>query len=178
MTGLVSHHLIFFFVTHFAQNWILIAALSNVSLGLLRQDRPEAGPLVRPGDQLRPLGGALLPGRPQDSSHEVHEPDHTGSEWSSARAASVHRCGGDVSFSIFSLLENLSEDHIRRAVNQTSAQQGESRFWFPVKPFALLGSQRTFLLLLQLTTYTTLMQVSEGSLESYVRDCPNPCMPW
>lgn len=38
---------------------------------------------------------------------------------------------------------------------------------------------RTFLLLLlQLTTYTTLMQVSEGSLESYVRDCPNPCMPW
>lgn len=30
----------------------------------------------------------------------------------------------------------------------------------------------------KLTTYTTLMQVSEGSLESYVRDCPNPCMPW
>lgn len=47
----------------------------------------------------------------------------------------------------------------------------------------LLGSRRTdllllLLLLLQLTTYTTLMQVSEGSLESYVRDCPNPCMPW
>lgn len=30
----------------------------------------------------------------------------------------------------------------------------------------------------KLTTYTTLMQVSEGSLESYIRDCPNPCMPW
>uniref|UniRef100_A0A3B3B8Q2 Acid ceramidase n=1 Tax=Oryzias melastigma TaxID=30732 RepID=A0A3B3B8Q2_ORYME len=29
-----------------------------------------------------------------------------------------------------------------------------------------------------LTTYTTLMQVSEGKLESYIRDCPNPCMPW
>ncbi|KAJ4944236.1 hypothetical protein JOQ06_012781 [Pogonophryne albipinna] len=30
----------------------------------------------------------------------------------------------------------------------------------------------------KLTTYTTLMQVSEGSLESYIRNCPNPCMPW
>ncbi|XP_034044501.1 N-acylsphingosine amidohydrolase (acid ceramidase) 1b [Thalassophryne amazonica] len=30
----------------------------------------------------------------------------------------------------------------------------------------------------KLTTYTTLMQVSEGKLESYIRDCPNPCMPW
>uniref|UniRef100_A0A3Q1BZE1 ceramidase n=1 Tax=Amphiprion ocellaris TaxID=80972 RepID=A0A3Q1BZE1_AMPOC len=30
----------------------------------------------------------------------------------------------------------------------------------------------------KLTTYTTLMQVSEGKLESYIRDCPDPCMPW
>uniref|UniRef100_A0A669B7L3 Acid ceramidase n=1 Tax=Oreochromis niloticus TaxID=8128 RepID=A0A669B7L3_ORENI len=30
----------------------------------------------------------------------------------------------------------------------------------------------------KLTTYTTLMQVSQGKLESYIRDCPNPCMPW
>ncbi|CAF96605.1 unnamed protein product [Tetraodon nigroviridis] len=30
----------------------------------------------------------------------------------------------------------------------------------------------------KLTAYTTLMQVSEGTLESYIRDCPNPCMPW
>ncbi|XP_047433183.1 acid ceramidase [Mugil cephalus] len=30
----------------------------------------------------------------------------------------------------------------------------------------------------KLTTYTTLMQVSEGKLEAYIRDCPNPCMPW
>ncbi|KAM7009429.1 acid ceramidase [Tautogolabrus adspersus] len=30
----------------------------------------------------------------------------------------------------------------------------------------------------KLTTYTTLMQVSKGNLESYIRDCPNPCMPW
>ncbi|XP_062244508.1 acid ceramidase [Platichthys flesus] len=30
----------------------------------------------------------------------------------------------------------------------------------------------------KLTTYTSLMQVSKGSLESYIRDCPNPCMPW
>nr|XP_054599786.1 acid ceramidase-like isoform X2 [Nothobranchius furzeri] len=30
----------------------------------------------------------------------------------------------------------------------------------------------------KLTTYTALMQVSEGKLESYIRDCPSPCMPW
>ncbi|CAM4498254.1 hypothetical protein PO909_014974 [Leuciscus waleckii] len=30
----------------------------------------------------------------------------------------------------------------------------------------------------KLTTYTTLMEVSKGTLESYIRDCPNPCMPW
>ncbi|XP_036439435.1 LOW QUALITY PROTEIN: N-acylsphingosine amidohydrolase (acid ceramidase) 1b [Colossoma macropomum] len=30
----------------------------------------------------------------------------------------------------------------------------------------------------KLTTYTTLMDVSEGQLESFIRDCPNPCMPW
>nr|XP_046165519.1 acid ceramidase-like [Oncorhynchus gorbuscha] len=30
----------------------------------------------------------------------------------------------------------------------------------------------------KLTTYTTLMEVNKGKLESYIRDCPNPCMPW
>ncbi|XP_017538445.1 N-acylsphingosine amidohydrolase (acid ceramidase) 1b [Pygocentrus nattereri] len=30
----------------------------------------------------------------------------------------------------------------------------------------------------KLTTYTTLMDVSQGKLESFIRDCPNPCMPW
>uniref|UniRef100_A0A4W5LRT6 Acid ceramidase n=1 Tax=Hucho hucho TaxID=62062 RepID=A0A4W5LRT6_9TELE len=30
----------------------------------------------------------------------------------------------------------------------------------------------------KLTTYTTLMDVNKGILESYIRDCPNPCMPW
>ncbi|XP_048401079.2 acid ceramidase [Stegostoma tigrinum] len=30
----------------------------------------------------------------------------------------------------------------------------------------------------KLTTYTTLMEISEGTFESYLRDCPNPCMPW
>uniref|UniRef100_A0A8C2JRV4 Acid ceramidase n=1 Tax=Cyprinus carpio TaxID=7962 RepID=A0A8C2JRV4_CYPCA len=30
----------------------------------------------------------------------------------------------------------------------------------------------------KLTTYTSLMEVSTGSLESYIRDCPNPCTPW
>ncbi|XP_060772727.1 acid ceramidase [Neoarius graeffei] len=30
----------------------------------------------------------------------------------------------------------------------------------------------------KLTTYTTLMEVSKGKLESFIRDCPSPCMPW
>ncbi|KAK3507373.1 hypothetical protein QTP70_014894 [Hemibagrus guttatus] len=30
----------------------------------------------------------------------------------------------------------------------------------------------------KLTTYTTLMQVSQGKLESFIRACPSPCMPW
>ncbi|KAL2077415.1 hypothetical protein ACEWY4_026919 [Coilia grayii] len=30
----------------------------------------------------------------------------------------------------------------------------------------------------KLTTYTTLMEVSTGNLESYLRDCPDPCSPW
>ncbi|KAJ8335926.1 hypothetical protein SKAU_G00392680 [Synaphobranchus kaupii] len=30
----------------------------------------------------------------------------------------------------------------------------------------------------KLTTYTTLMDVSKGRLESYIRDCPSPCSPW
>ncbi|KAG7329240.1 hypothetical protein KOW79_007414 [Hemibagrus wyckioides] len=30
----------------------------------------------------------------------------------------------------------------------------------------------------KLTTYTALMEVSTGTLESYVRDCPSPCSPW
>uniref|UniRef100_A0A8C5LQ97 Acid ceramidase n=1 Tax=Leptobrachium leishanense TaxID=445787 RepID=A0A8C5LQ97_9ANUR len=31
---------------------------------------------------------------------------------------------------------------------------------------------------LQLTTYTALMSVSDGKFESYLRTCPDPCMPW
>jgi len=30
----------------------------------------------------------------------------------------------------------------------------------------------------KLTTYTALMQVSTGSLETYLQDCPDPCFPW
>ncbi|XP_071978616.1 acid ceramidase [Engystomops pustulosus] len=30
----------------------------------------------------------------------------------------------------------------------------------------------------KLTTYTTLMSVSESKFEAYLRDCPDPCMPW
>ncbi|XP_069780634.1 acid ceramidase [Narcine bancroftii] len=30
----------------------------------------------------------------------------------------------------------------------------------------------------KLTTYTTLMDVSAGTFESYLRSCPDPCMPW
>ena len=32
--------------------------------------------------------------------------------------------------------------------------------------------------LFQLTSYTVLMQVSNGILESYIRHCPDPCWPW
>ncbi|XP_060783852.1 N-acylsphingosine amidohydrolase (acid ceramidase) 1a [Neoarius graeffei] len=30
----------------------------------------------------------------------------------------------------------------------------------------------------KLTTYTALMEVSTGRLESYIRECPSPCTPW
>ncbi|XP_065110587.1 acid ceramidase [Paramisgurnus dabryanus] len=30
----------------------------------------------------------------------------------------------------------------------------------------------------KLTAYTTIMEVSKGTLESFIRDCPDPCMPW
>jgi len=30
----------------------------------------------------------------------------------------------------------------------------------------------------KLTTYTALMQVDDGSLDTYLRDCPDPCWPW
>eukprot|EP00058_Branchiostoma_floridae_P025927 XP_002611417.1 hypothetical protein BRAFLDRAFT_117224 [Branchiostoma floridae] len=30
----------------------------------------------------------------------------------------------------------------------------------------------------KLTTYTALMQVDEGHLESYTQECPDPCIPW
>ncbi|XP_053314987.1 acid ceramidase [Spea bombifrons] len=30
----------------------------------------------------------------------------------------------------------------------------------------------------KLTTYTALMSVSDGKLEAYLRDCPDPCVPW
>ena len=56
----------------------------------LCKDWPEAGPLVRPGDQLRPLEGAPLSRWPQNSSHEVHEPDHAGGEYSPPPATRHH----------------------------------------------------------------------------------------
>ncbi|XP_035682893.1 acid ceramidase-like [Branchiostoma floridae] len=30
----------------------------------------------------------------------------------------------------------------------------------------------------KLTTYTALMQVDEGHIESYIQECPDPCIPW
>lgn len=30
----------------------------------------------------------------------------------------------------------------------------------------------------KLTTYTTMMSISENKFETYLRDCPDPCMPW
>lgn len=53
----------------------------------------------------------------------------SGDDAPSACSVSIHRCGWRFHFptakNIF-LPENLSEDHIQRALNQTSAQQGES----------------------------------------------------
>lgn len=55
---------------------ILLLTVSNGDACFLLQHQPKAGPVVRPGDQLRPLEGAAVPGRPQNSRHQVHEPDH------------------------------------------------------------------------------------------------------
>lgn len=30
----------------------------------------------------------------------------------------------------------------------------------------------------KLTTYTTLMQVNDGTMDTYLQDCPDPCWPW
>lgn len=30
----------------------------------------------------------------------------------------------------------------------------------------------------KLTTYTTLMRVDTGTLETYIQKCPDPCWPW
>lgn len=175
-------------VTHWCFHWLIEP-----------QDWPEAGPLVRSGDKLWPLEGAFLPGRPQDSSHEVYEPDHAGGEyWWRSRLC----CASLVIFFLFffflrfelslfhntpdqslSFTELYNEYTVRCALNQTSAKQGEPSIYtleandikcmHPVIMFDCLP-----LWSFQLTTYTTLMQVSEGKLESYIRDCPNPCMPW
>uniref|UniRef100_A0A8C9U5M0 Acid ceramidase n=1 Tax=Scleropages formosus TaxID=113540 RepID=A0A8C9U5M0_SCLFO len=47
-----------------------------------------------------------------------------------------------------------------------------------ISPKTLYDVLSTKPVLNKLTTYTTLMDVSEGRLESYIRDCPDPCMPW
>ncbi|KAA8594622.1 hypothetical protein FQN60_011757 [Etheostoma spectabile] len=50
--------------------------------------------------------------------------------------------------------------------------------WYNITLKTMYDVLSTKPVLNKLTTYTTLMQVSEGKLESYIRDCPNPCMPW
>lgn len=166
-------------------------------LNVVLQDWPEAGPVVRPGDKLRPLGGAFFPGWSQNSCHEVYEPDHTGGEfsqmsfWSYPSHAILHfklyscfmQSAKTQLISPLLFLEHVSEDHVWCALNQTGVKQGEiyDELCFELQSLADNFSLNSTLFLtvpFQLTTYTTLMQVSEGKLESYIRDCPDPCMPW
>ncbi|XP_023686399.1 acid ceramidase [Paramormyrops kingsleyae] len=47
-----------------------------------------------------------------------------------------------------------------------------------ISPKTLYDVLSTKPVLNKLTTYTTLMDVSTGLLEAYLRDCPDPCSPW
>ncbi|MBN3317339.1 ASAH1 ceramidase, partial [Atractosteus spatula] len=47
-----------------------------------------------------------------------------------------------------------------------------------IAPATIYNVLSTKPVLNKLTTYTTLMDVSKGKLESYIRECPDPCMPW
>ena len=40
------------------------------------------------------------------------------------------------------------------------------------------GLTEIFSVFLQLTTYTTLMHASTGTVETYIRFCKDPCFPW
>lgn len=95
-------------------------------------------------------------------------------------------------------LEYFTQDPLWCSFNKTSSEQGKAETYFSVwlssrLRWCLFGANvlRTvidtdhlkfncylFLLALQLTTYTALMDVSTGLLEAYLRDCPDPCSPW
>jgi len=45
-------------------------------------------------------------------------------------------------------------------------------------PAGLFNVLSTKSVLNKLTTYTALMQVNAGSLDSYIQNCPDPCWPW
>ncbi|KAM8879241.1 acid ceramidase [Spinachia spinachia] len=57
-----------------------------------------------------------------------------------------------------------------KCMNQTTPKN--------ISPKSLYAVLSTKPVLNKLTVYTSLMQVSGGKVESFIRDCPNPCMPW
>lgn len=91
--------------------------------------------------------------------------------------AKSHTCV-NAAFICHVALEHLAENPVRRSLHQTGPEQGEPGLCRVLLLIFGFISINLPVCVPQLTTYTTLMQVSEGTLESYIRDCPNPCMPW
>lgn len=93
------------------------------------QHQPEAGPVVRRGDQLRPLEGAAVPGRSQNSSHEVSEPDQPEREQQrvllQVEQPWTHSCL-NAALICHVALEHLAENPVQRPLHQTGPEQGGS----------------------------------------------------
>jgi len=65
-------------------------------------------------------------------------------------------------------------DDRRTPANKCMMQKGSAAMGFPAI-FDVLSSRPV---LNKLTTYTALMQVNSGAMESYLQYCPEPCIPW
>ncbi|CAL1548652.1 unnamed protein product [Lymnaea stagnalis] len=65
-------------------------------------------------------------------------------------------------------------DDRRSAAHKCMDKMSQKNVGFP-EIFNVLSSQPV---LNKATTYTALMQVATGSLETYIQNCPDPCAPW
>ncbi|XP_072262264.1 acid ceramidase [Pyxicephalus adspersus] len=65
-------------------------------------------------------------------------------------------------------------DNRRDSANKCMNKKGQKNISFAT----IYDVLSTKPVLNKLTTYTTLMSISENKFESYLRDCPHPCMPW